>query len=82
MVAIHSYAARQTQIFSQVGLSFALIAAAVLLANYYIQFSVIPVSLMNNETEGLPALIQYNPHGVFIISRRFPIPAGQNVRRV
>ncbi len=66
MVAIHRYGSRQTQIFGQVGLSFALIAAAILLANYYIQFSVIPVSLMNNETEGLPVLIQYNPHGVFI----------------
>jgi hypothetical protein len=66
MVSIHSYASRQKKIFSQVGLSFALIAAAVLVADYFIQFSVIPMSLTNSETEGLAMLIQYNPHGVFL----------------
>ena len=66
MVSIHSYASSQTKVFSQVGLSFALIAAVILVADYYIQFSVIPISLMNKETEGLALLIQYNPHGVFL----------------
>jgi len=66
MVSIHSYAPRQKKIFSQVGLSFALIAAAILVADYFIQFSVIPISLRNNETEGLAMLIQYNPHSVFL----------------
>ena len=66
MVAIHFYAPGQKRIFSQVGLSFALIAAAILVSDYYIQFSVIPMSLMNSETEGLALLIQYNPHGVFL----------------
>ena len=66
MVSIHAYAPDGKKIFSQVGLAFALIAATVLLSVYYIQFSVIPVSLMNHETDGLALLIQYNPHGVFI----------------
>jgi len=66
MVSIHSYAPRQKKIFSQVGLSFALIAAAILVGDYFIQFSVIPMSLINSETEGLAMLIQYNPHGVFL----------------
>ena len=66
IVSIHSYASSQKKIFSQVGLSFALIAAVILAIDYYIQFSVIPMSLMNNETEGLAVLIQYNPHGVFL----------------
>jgi hypothetical protein len=66
MVSIHFYAPAQKKIFSQVGLSFALIAAAVLAIDYYVQFSVIPVSLQNNETEGLATLIQYNSHGVFL----------------
>ena len=66
MVSIHFSAPEQKRIFSQVGLSFALVAAAILVANYYIQFSVIPMSLTNSETEGLPLLIQYNPHGVFL----------------
>jgi hypothetical protein len=30
------------------------------------QFSVIPASLINGETEGIALLTQYNPHGVFI----------------
>lgn len=66
MVSIHFYAPEQKRIFSQVGLCFALIAAVILVADYYIQFSVIPMSLTNSETEGLPLLIQYNPHGVFL----------------
>ena len=66
MTSIHTYASSQKKIFSQVGLSFALIAATILAADYFIQFSVIPMSLTNNETEGLAMLIQYNPHGVFL----------------
>lgn len=66
MTSIHSYAPGHKKIFSQVGLSFALIAAVILVADYYIQFSVIPISLMNSETEGLALLIQYNSHGVFL----------------
>jgi hypothetical protein len=66
MVSIHAAAPGQKKIFSQVGLSFAVIAAAVLLVDYFVQFSVIPISLMSSETQGLAALIQYNPHGIFI----------------
>lgn len=67
MVSIHAYAAQHKKIYSQVGLSFALIAAGVLLSIYFVQFSVVPVSLMNGETEGIALLTQYNPHGVFIV---------------
>jgi len=66
MVSIHSYTPGHKKIFGQVGLSFALIAAVILIIDYYVQFSVIPMSLLNGETEGLALLIQYNPHGVFI----------------
>ncbi len=66
MVSIHAYAARQNKIFSQIGLAFAMIAAVILVGDYFIQFSVIPMSLKNSETEGLAMLIQYNPHGVFL----------------
>lgn len=67
MVSIHYYADGQKRIFSQIGLSFALIAAAILLSDYYLQLSVVPVSLRNGETEGLAMLIQYNPHGIFLV---------------
>jgi hypothetical protein len=66
MVSIHAYVPKDRKIFSQAGLSFGLITAGILVSDYYIQFSAIPMSLANNETEGLAMLIQYNPHGVFI----------------
>ena len=66
MVSIHAYAPVHKKIFSQIGLAFALISAVILVNDYFIQFSVIPMSLVNDETEGLAMLIQYNPHGVFI----------------
>jgi len=66
MASIHSCASGQKKIFSQIGLAFALIAAAILAGDYFIQFSVIPMSLINSETEGLAMMIQYNPHGVFL----------------
>jgi hypothetical protein len=67
MASIHSYATWQKKIFSQIGLSFALVAAVILLSDYFIQFSVIPISLINGETEGITLLTQYNPHGIFVV---------------
>lgn len=66
MVSIHHYASLQRKIFSQIGLSFAIIAATILLSAYFTQFSVIPVSLKNGETQGIALLTMFNPHGVFI----------------
>jgi hypothetical protein len=66
MNCLHVYAPIQRKALTQIGISFALVAAVILLITYYVQFVVVPVSLMNNETEGLPLLIQYNPHGLFI----------------
>jgi hypothetical protein len=66
-VAIHTYAAQHKKIYSQIGLSFALIAAGILLSIYFMQFSVVPASLMNQETDGIALLTQYNPHGIFIV---------------
>ena len=67
VVSIHASAAQHKKIYSQIGLSFALIAAGILLIDYYVQFSVVPISLMNQETDGLALLTQYNPHGIFIV---------------
>jgi hypothetical protein len=67
VVSIHAYAAQHKKIYSQIGLSFALIAAGILLSDYFVQFSVVPISLMNQETDGIALLTQYNPHGVFIV---------------
>lgn len=66
MVSVHYYSAPRNKIYTQAALLFALISSMVLLVNYFIQSSVVPASLKNNETEGLALLIQYNPHGIFI----------------
>ena len=65
-VAIHAAAAARKQIFSQVGLIFASMAALILVTDYFLQFSVVPISLMSGETEGITLLTQYNAHGIFI----------------
>lgn len=66
MSALHYNADPSRKILSHIGVSLALIASAVLLVDYFLQVAVVPVSLMNAETEGLPLLIQYNSHGVFL----------------
>lgn len=66
MVCIHYYASKEKKIFSQIGLSFALISASLLITDYFIQISVIQPSLVNGETDGIAILTQYNPHGIFI----------------
>jgi len=66
IVCIHTYASQDKKIFSQIGLAFAIMAALVLLVDYFLQFSVVPISLMSGEREGITLLTQYNPHGIFI----------------
>lgn len=66
MASVYKNTDENRKIFSFTGVIFAIIASTVLLANYFIQFAVIPISLMNNETEGIAILTQYNDHGIFI----------------
>lgn len=66
MVSIHLGASVARKPISLLGLGFALISAAVLLIDYYLQFTVVPSSLAANETEGLALLTMYNPNGIFI----------------
>jgi len=66
MVCIYHYASKEKKIFGQIGLSFALISATVLISVYFIQISVIQPSLVNGETDGIAILTQFNPHGIFI----------------
>lgn len=66
MTAMSSSANNEKKIFSQISLTFAIISAVILLTDYFMQIAVIPVSLTNNETEGITLITQYNPHGIFI----------------
>jgi hypothetical protein len=54
-------------VYGQIALSFALIAAGGLLCDYFVQFSVVPVSLMNDQREGISLVTQYSHCGVFIV---------------
>jgi hypothetical protein len=49
-----------------VGVCFAVIGGTVLVIDYGIQLTVLQPALLAGQTEGLSALTQYNPHGVFI----------------
>ncbi|NLF50110.1 MAG: hypothetical protein GX577_03150 [Leptolinea sp.] len=66
MVANHFNTAVEKKIFSSISLSFTIITATVLMVDYFVQFSVVPISVMHGQTEGIPLLTQYNGHGVFI----------------
>lgn len=65
-VSIHFNAPSENRIFSLIGIAFGVISAAVLLMDYFIQFAVVPMSMMKGETEGIALLSQYNGHGIFI----------------
>ncbi len=66
MACIHTYASGDKKVFSQIGLSFAVIYATTIMINYFLQLTVVETSLMSGETAGLSLIIQYNPHGIFI----------------
>ena len=66
MACIHSKIRGSKRVSSQIALSFALISAAVITTDYFIQLEVMQPSLLKGETEGLTLFLQYNPHGIFI----------------
>lgn len=66
VAAIHQYAADMRKTYSLLALCLAVIAAAVLLINYYIQAVVMQPSLEKGQVDGWSIFTQYNPHGIFI----------------
>lgn len=66
VAALHHLAAAEKKLFSSLGFAFALVSATVLLLAYFIQFAVVPISMMKGETDGIALLTQYNGHGIFI----------------
>ena len=65
-ITFHNLVPAEKKIFSSTGVALTLISSTVLLIDYFIQFAVIPISMMKGETEGIALLTQYNGHGVFI----------------
>jgi hypothetical protein len=66
MAYIEHEAADDRKLLGRIGLDFALISAASIVTDYFIQLAVVQPSLLKGETEGLSLISQYNPHGVFI----------------
>ena len=66
IVSNHFITGVEKRLFSFLSVAFALISTIVLLIAYFVQFSVVPMSMMKGETEGIALLTQYNGHGIFI----------------
>jgi hypothetical protein len=55
------------QALARISLRLATVSAALLMVDYYVQFTTVQASLVRGETGGgLSLLSQFNPHGVFI----------------
>jgi hypothetical protein len=66
IVTNHYNANASRRLFTLLSISFTLISSTVLLIAYFTQFSVVPISVMKGETDGIALLTQYNDHGLFI----------------
>jgi len=66
IVSNHFIAPLEKKLYSFISIAFALISTTVLLIAYFTQFAVVPISVMNSETEGIALITQYNGHGLFI----------------
>jgi hypothetical protein len=66
IVSIHFISPIEKKLFSLISVAFALISGIVLLIAYFLQFTVVPVSVLNGETDGIALITQYNGHGIFI----------------
>lgn len=64
--ALHEHAPPARRVFGRLALGTAIIAAAVLLIDYYVQATVMQPSLEKDQLDGWALLTQYNPNGVFI----------------
>ena len=66
VACVHEQAPPARRIFSLVALCLAVLAAAVLLVNYFVQVTAMPPSLEKGQVDGFAMLTMYNPDGVFI----------------
>lgn len=66
IVTNHFIVNASKKLYTFLSISFTLISSTVLLIAYFTQFSVVPISVMKGETEGIALLTQYNEHGIFI----------------
>jgi len=65
MVSVHYYAAPDRKIWSHLGIAFALVYAVMATINYVTQLTVVRLSILNKETEGLAMFVMGNSHSIF-----------------
>lgn len=66
VIANHFNVNLEKKLFTFLSIAFTVISSTVLLITYFTQFSIVPVSVMQGETEGIALITQYNEHGLFI----------------
>ena len=66
VAAVHEWAPAERRVSSLLGLCLVVVAAAVLLIDYFVQATVLQPSLVKGQLDGWALLTQYNPNGVFI----------------
>lgn len=66
LACIHTQTRGDKKVFSQVSLSFGIMYAALVVSDFFIQWTVILPSILTNETSGLSLFSMYNPHGITI----------------
>jgi hypothetical protein len=65
-LAVAARAAPGRRLVAQLGLVMSAMAALTIIADYFLQLAVVQPSLLAGEADGIPLLIQYNEHGIFI----------------
>jgi len=65
IACINAIATTSKKIFSQIGLAFAIVYAAIIPTNYYLQLFVVRLNLQSGTLEGLSILAQPNLHSIF-----------------
>ena len=56
VISIYFVSKPEKKIFGFIGISFSMITSVILLADYFIQFAVVPISFVKGETEGIGLL--------------------------
>jgi hypothetical protein len=65
IACINAITPESKKIFSQIGLAFAIVYAAIIPTNYYLQLFVVRLNLKSSTLEGLSILAQPNLHSIF-----------------
>jgi len=65
MVSIHYYAVSEKKIWSHLGIAFTLVYAVMASINYITQLTVVRLSILNKETDGLAMFVMGNSHTIF-----------------